>query len=281
MEKKIIFTDHSDELLVSYLKDISKYKVLESDEIAKLITLVKTGDEKAREQLINANLRFVVTIAKQFQGRGVSLMDLISSGNIGLIKAINLFDSTRGVPFVSYAVWWIKQEIFHTIYWQGKEIRLPISQQMLVIKILETTSNFIKEQGRNPSPEEISELTDIPLEQINFLSQYSNKLVSVDDYIGGDEDNSQVCDVIPDDSPDIDKELDKDYLNNELQKIISKLPVREHDVICMLFGIGMPAVNQQIVSEMFGVGGERIRQIKEKALDRLHRVYGKKLQALL
>lgn len=281
MEKKIIFTDRSDELLVSYLKDISKYKVLNAEEITKLITLAKNGDEKAREQVINSNLRFVVTIAKQFQGRGISLMDLISSGNIGLIKAVNMFEADREVPFVSYAAWWIKQEIFHNIYWQGKEIRLPISQQLLVIKILEASSNFVKQHGRIPSPEEINELTDIPIEQINFLSQYSNKLISVDDYIGGDEDNSQVCDIIPDDSPELGDDLDKECINKILQKILKKLPTREHDIICMYYGIGMPAVNPQVISNMFGVGGERIRQIKEKALDRLHRVYGNKLQGLL
>jgi RNA polymerase primary sigma factor len=281
VSKKIIFTDRSDSLLTSYLKDISKYKILDSDEVTRLICEAQKGDDVAREQVIKSNLRFVVTIAKQFQNRGIPLMDLISSGNEGLMKAIDKFDPERGVTFLSYAVWWIRQSIYNSIYWQAREIRLPMSQQLLVISILDATNKFLQSHDRNPSSEEISEMTDIPREQIDYLAQFSNKLVSVDDFIGGDEENSQVCDVIPDGEDPLDEQVNKIYVAKEIENWLSKLTIREHDLICMLFGIGMAPVNPKIIADMYGVGGERIRQMKEGALAKLRRRFSNQLKNLL
>lgn len=277
MNKKIIFTDRSDSLLDRYLKDISKYKILSADETVDLILKAQKGDKKARDKVVNSNLRFVVTIAKQFQNRGVPLMDLISSGNEGLCKSVDKFLTDKGVVFLSYAVWWIRQCIYNTIYWHGKEIRLPISQQLLVINILDTTTKFFQEHQRNPSPEEISEITGIPRNQIDYLSQFANKSVSVDDFIGGDDSNSQICEIIPDETKDLEELADVDFVRKELEKIIDTLTIREHDVITMLFGIGMEAINNKIVSDMFGVGNERIRQIKESALKKMKRRFSKSL----
>ena len=281
MSKKIIFTDRSDSLLTSYLKDISKYKILDSNEVTRLICEAQKGDNVAREKVIKSNLRFVVTIAKQFQNRGIPLMDLIAEGNCGLLKAIDKFDSERGVTFLSYAVWWIRQSIYNSIYWQAREIRLPISQQLLVISILDATNKFLQSHDRNPSSEEISEMTDIPREQIDYLAQFSNKLVSVDDFIGGDEENSQVCDIIPDGEDPLDEQVNKIYVAKEIENLLSKLTIREHDLICMLFGIGMAPVNPKIVADMYGVGGERIRQMKEGALAKLRRRFSNQLKNLL
>lgn len=281
MSKKIIFTDRSDSLLTSYLRDISKYKILDSDEVTRLICEAQKGDDVAREQVIKSNLRFVVTIAKQFQNRGIPLMDLISSGNEGLMKAIDKFDPERGVTFLSYAVWWIRQSIYNSIYWQAREIRLPMSQQLLVISILDATNKFLQSHDRNPSSEEISEMTDIPREQIDYLAQFSNKLVSVDDFIGGDEENSQVCDIIPDGEDPLDEQVNKSYVTKELENLLSKLTIREHDLICMLFGIGMAPVNPKIIADMYGVGGERIRQMKEGALAKLRRRFSNQLKNLM
>ena len=281
MTKKIIFTDRSNELLTSYLRDISRYKILDASEVANLISMAQQGDNVAREKVIQSNLRFVVTIAKQFQNRGIPLMDLISSGNEGLMKAVDKFDTTRGVAFLSYAVWWIRQAIYNSIYWQGREIRLPMSQQLLIIKILETTNEFIKKNQRSPSPEELSELTNIPVKQIDYLSQFSNKLISVDDYIGGDDENSQVCDIIPDGEPDLDETVNKEYISKELERILDKLSVRDHDLLTMFFFFFMPPVNAQVIASMYGVGGERVRQIKEGALAKLRRLHHAKLEALL
>lgn len=281
MPKKVIFTDRSNSLLASYLKDISEYKILDPDEIVKLVKSAQEGDSIAKEKVVQSNLRFVVTIAKQFQNRGIPLMDLISSGNEGLIKAIDKFDVTRGVTFLSYAVWWIRQSIYNSIYWQAREIRLPMSQQLLVISILDATNKFLQTNCRNPSSEEISEITGIPRDQIDYLSQFSNKLVSVDDFIGGDEENSQVCDIIPDGEPLLDEQVNKSYVTKELESLLSKLTVREHDLMCMLFGIGMPSVNPKIIAEMYGVGNERIRQMKEGALAKLRRRFSNQLKNLL
>ena len=281
MSKKIIFTDHSDSLLTSYLKDISKYKILDSDEVTRLICEAQKGDDVAREQVIKSNLRFVVTIAKQFQNRGIPLVDLISSGNEGLMKAIDKFNPERGVTFLSYAVWWIRQSIYNSIYWQAKEIRLPMSQQLLVISILDATNKFLQSHDRDPSSEEISEMTNIPREQIDYLAQFSNKLVSVDDFIGGDEENSQVCDIIPDGEDSLDEQVNKVYVTKEIENLLSKLTIREHDLICMLFGIGMDPVNPKIIADMYGVGGERIRQMKEGALAKLRRRFSNQLKNLL
>ncbi len=281
MSKKIIFTDRSDSLLSNYLKDISKYKILDSDNLIELIKEAQSGNELAKEKVIQSNLRFVVTIAKQFQNRGISLMDLISSGNLGLIKAIDKFDTSKGVAFLSYAVWWIKQGIYNSIYWHGKEIRLPMSQQLLVTNILNTSNEFFQKTGRNPSSEEISELTGIPVEQIDYLSQFSNKLVSVDDYIGGDDENSQVCDIIPDGEPPLEDIINKNFDLKVLEGILSKLSIREHDVICLLYGIGINQVNPKVVADMFGVGKERIRQMKESALSKIRRRFSKQLKHLL
>ena len=281
MIKKIIFTDRSDSLLNSYLRDISKYKILEYSEINELIKKAQEGDEKAREKVVNSNLRFVVTVAKQFQNRGLPLMDLISSGNEGLMKAVDKFDVERGVTFLSYAIWWIKQSIYNSIYWQAKEIRLPMSQQLLVNAITDCIDKFLKEHHRQPSPMEISELTEIPVEQIDFLAQYSNKLVSVDELIGGDEENSQVCDIIPDGEMPLEDVVNKSYVTSELERMLDQLTTREHDLICMLFGIGMSAVNPKVIADMYGVGGERIRQMKEAALAKIRKKFTNNLKALL
>lgn len=281
MRKRIIYTDNTNDLLKSYLRDISKYKILDASEINDLVIKAQQGDINARNTVVNSNLRFVVTIAKQFQNRGVPLLDLISSGNQGLIKSVDKYIPTKGVAFLSYAVWWIKQSIFKTIYWEGKEIRLPLSQQILVNNITECVDKFLKKYYRSPSSIEISELTGIPTEQIEFLAQYSNKLVSVDDFIGGDEENNQVCDIIPDNEPSLDDLLNKEYIKLEIDKMLNSLSVREHDLLCMFFGINMPKVNSKYISDMYGIGTERVRQLKEKALNKLKSRYSKKLSNLL
>ena len=281
MTKKIIYTDYKDELLNSYLKDIAKYKVLDSSEVAILISKAQAGDEKARNQVITSNLRFVVTIAKQYQNRGIPLMDLISAGTEGLIKSVDKFDVSRGTVFLTYAGWWIKQCIYNTIYAHGEEIRLPISQRLLVIKILDTTNKFIQTHSRNPSIDELAELTGIETSQIDFLSQFSNKVLSIDDYIGGDEEGNQLCDVIPDNEPLLDEQINKKFVLADLDNMLDTLSNREQDLIRMLFGIGMDPVEAKDVADMFGVGKERIRQMKEAALGRLKKKFSHQLKGLI
>lgn len=281
MTKKVIYTDYKDELLNSYLKDISKYKVLNSSEIAVLISKAQAGDDDARTKVITSNLRFVVTIAKQFQNRGVPLMDLISAGTEGLIKSVDKFDVNRGTVFLTYAGWWIKQCIYNTIYAHGEEIRLPISQRLLVIKILDETNKFIQQHARNPSSIELSEITGIEASQIEFLSQFSNKLISVDEYVGGDDEGTQVCDIIPDNELPLDDQLNRKLVFENLDQMLNVLSDREHDLIRMLFGIGMDPVEPLHIADMFGVGKERIRQMKESALKRLKKKFANQLKGLL
>ena len=281
MSKPIIFTDHTDPVLTAYLKEISKFPIYPANEIVKFIEKAQNGDLEARDIVVRSNLRFVVTIAKQWQGRGVPLMDLISEGNNGLLYAIGKFDINRGTPFISYAVHWIKQYIYQAIYWNGREIRLPVSQQVKIIQLLKAEADFAKSNLRNPSPSELSEITGIDEEDIHFLSQFSNKLISVDDFLGGDSENNQVCDVIPDREPLLDETINKEYLYEQLEKILSKLSIREHDIICLFFGLGREPLENKVIGDLFGVGTERIRQIKENALKKLRNKYGDQIKQLL
>lgn len=281
MSKKVIFTDYKDDLLNSYLKDISKYKVLDTSEVAILISKAQQGDEAARNKVITSNLRFVVTIAKQYQNRGVPLMDLIAAGTEGLIKSVDKFDVTRGTVFLTYAGWWIKQCIYNTIYAHGEEIRLPISQRLIVIKILDATNKFLQTHSRNPSVEELVELTGVDAAQIDFLSQYSNKLLSIDDFIGGDEEGNQLCDVIPDEEAPLDDQINRKFVLSDLDNMLDTLSNREQDLLRMYFGIGMDPVDSKTISEMFGVGKERIRQMKETALRRLKKKFYHQLKGLV
>lgn len=280
MSKKIIYTDYKDELLNSYLRDIAKYKVLSNSEIADLILKAQQGDNIAREKVITSNLRFVVKMAKQFQNRGISLMDLISAGTVGLIKSVDKFDLNRGTAFLTYAGWWIKQCIYNTIYAHGDEIRLPISQRLLVIKILDATNEYSQKNSRNPSAEELSEITGIDVSQINFLSQFSNKVLSVDDFIG-DEEGNQLCDIIPDKEPLLDEQINRKLVLSKLDSMLDTLTDREHDLIRMYFGIGMDPVDNTTISDMYGVGKERIRQMKEVALNKLKTKFSNQLGGLL
>lgn len=280
MTKKVIYTNYKDELLNSYLKDIAKYPILDSSEVAILISKAQSGDEEAREKVITSNLRFVVTLAKQYQNRGVDLIDLISAGTEGLIKSIDKFDVSRGTVFLTYAGWWIKQCIYNTIYSHGSEIRLPVTQRLLIIKILDATNKFAQKNSRNPSAEELSELTGIDISQINHLSQFSNRLMSVDDYIG-DEEGNQLADVIPDNEPLIDDQVNRTLVLSNLDQMLDFLTDREHDLLRLLYGIGMDPVDLTTVSNMYGVGKERIRQMKDSALKKLKSQFANQLKGLL
>ena len=280
MSKKVIFTDYKDELLNSYLKDIAKYPVLDSSEVAILISKAQAGDQEARDKVITSNLRFVVTLAKQYQNRGIDLIDLIAAGTEGLVKSVDKFDVNRGTVFLTYAGWWIKQCIYNTIYSYGSEIRLPVTQRLLVIKILKATNKFVQKYSRNPSTAELAELTGIDQSQINYLSQFSNKIVSVDDFIG-DEEGNQVCDIIPDNNPALDDQVNKKLVLANLDQMLDTLTDREHDLLRMLFGIGMDPVDSTTVSNMYGVGKERIRQMKEAALGKLKKKFSHQLKGLL
>lgn len=275
------FIDRGDSLISKYFKEVSKYKLLDDAVTKELIVKAQQGDKVSKDKVVCANLRFVIRVAKQFQNKGIPLIDLISSGNYGLIKSIDLFDVNRGTKFLTYAVWWIKQAIYTSIYWQSREIRLPISQQLIVIQIVDATNKFIKKHGRNPNTIELNELTNIPTAQIDYLSQFFNKLVSVDDYIGGDEEHSQVGDIIPDKNVSVEDEVNDHIVSSELDKYLSKLSLREHDILILSFGIGVAPMKATKIGELFGLSRERVRQIKDKALETLRKRFGASLIKLL
>lgn len=275
------FINRSDTLINRYFKEVNRYKVLDADTINDLIIKAQQGDKEAKDKVVCANLRFVIKVAKGFQNKGIPLIDLISTGNCGLIKAIDYFDVNRGVKFLTYAIWWIKQAIYISIYWQSREIRLPISQQLLVIQIVDATNKFIKKNGRNPNTIELHELTNIPTKQIDYLSQFFNKLVSIDDFIGGDEEHNQVGDIIPDNNVDVENEVNEHIVSEELDAYLSKLTLREHDILLLCYGLGVPKIKINQIGNMFGLGRERIRQIRDKALERLRKKFGNGLAKLL
>lgn len=269
--KKVIFTDRSNPILTAYLKEISKFKIYDVKTIIDLVKKAQDGDISARDKVIKSNLRFVVTLAKQFQGRGVPLMDLISEGAYGLMQAITHFKPEKGTTFIFYSVYWIKQALYRAIYWQSRDVRLPLSQYVLITKILKATSEFLQKNKRNPSSKELSEITGIEEAQIDYLAQFKNKVASFEEKVSHSDESMELSEVISDNEMLLDEKLHQNNIYKELSDIINSLSDREHDLICMLFGIGMPAVNHHVVGAMFGVGRERVRQMKDTALAKLRR----------
>lgn len=250
-----------------YLKDISHIKMLTAEEEKEIAIKAKDGDQRAKNKLISANTRFVVSVAKQYQGQGLDLEDLIAEGNIGLIKAAEKFDPDKGFKFISYAVWWIRQSILQALSDKSRTIRLPLNQVTLLNKIRKATAEFAGKNERDPSLKELEEITGIPSDKIYAILNMAAKLVSVDSPFKDEEEGTYI-DVIPNqNSPKADAELMKESKEADIAKVLSPLGPRSHDIIRMYFGLGTREMTLTEISEKFGVTSERIRQIKEKALD--------------
>lgn len=250
-----------------YLKDISHIKMLTAEEEKEIAIKAKEGDKRAKDRLISANTRFVVSVAKQYQGQGLDLEDLIAEGNIGLIKAAEKFDPDKGFKFISYAVWWIRQSILQALSDKSRTIRLPLNQVTLLNKIRKATAEFAGKNERDPSLKELEEITGIPSDKVYAILNMSAKLVSVDSPFKDEEEGTYI-DVIPNqNSPKADAELMKESKEADIAKVLSPLGPRSHDIIRMYFGLGTREMTLTEISEKFGVTSERIRQIKEKALD--------------
>lgn len=262
-------TNREGESLDKYLQEISKEELLTVEEEVELAARVKKGDQKALETLTRANLRFVVSVAKQYQNQGLSLPDLINEGNLGLIKAAERFDETRGFKFISYAVWWIRQSILQAIAEQSRIVRLPLNQVSSVNKISQVLSRFEQENERRPSVDEISEQVDLPLEKIDEALSINGKHVSVDAPFADGEDNSLLDVLVNDNSPSADKQLVLESLRQEIQKALSCLNERERMIIEAYFGIEQPEMTLEEIGTRYGLTRERVRQIKEKAIRRL------------
>lgn len=257
------------ETLDKYLQDISRQPMITVNEEVELAQRIRQGDRAALEKLTLANLRFVVSVAKQYQNQGMSLTDLINEGNIGLLKAAEKFDETRGFKFISYAVWWIRQSILQALAEQSRNIRLPLNQVGLLNKISKESALFEQRNERRPTSEELSDILDIPAEKIDEALSHSGSLLSVDAPFEEGESNS-LLDVLPNgDSPTTDKSLMNESLATEIDRALSTLSEREKEILQMLFGIGCQEMTLEEIGDHFGLTRERVRQVKEKALRRL------------
>ena len=262
-------TNRESASLDKYLQDIGREELVSPEEEVELAQRIQKGDKAALEKLTKANLRFVVSVAKQYQNQGLSLPDLINEGNLGLIKAAEKFDETRGFKFISYAVWWIRQSILQALAEQSRIVRLPLNQVGALNKINKALSKFEQENERQPSSEELSEMIDVSKEKISDTLRVSGRHVSVDAPFVEGEDNS-LLDVLPnDDSPMADRGLVNESLNTEIERALSTLSGREREIIKSFFGIGCQEMTLEEIGERFGLTRERVRQIKEKAIRRL------------
>ena len=262
-------TNRESASLDKYLQEIGREELVTPDEEVELAQRIRKGDQEALEKLTRANLRFVVSVAKQYQNQGLSLPDLINEGNLGLIKAAEKFDETRGFKFISYAVWWIRQSILQALAEQSRIVRLPLNQVGSLNKINKALGEFEQEYERQPSNEELAEMIDIPKDKISDTLRVGSRHVSVDAPFVEGEDNS-LLDVLPnDDSPSADKTLVNESLNTEIERALSTLTDREREIIKSFFGIGCQEMTLEEIGERFGLTRERVRQIKEKAIRRL------------
>lgn len=262
-------TNRESASLDKYLQEIGREDLITVEEEVELAQRIKNGDRRALEKLTRANLRFVVSVAKQYQNQGLSLPDLINEGNLGLIKAAEKFDETRGFKFISYAVWWIRQSILQALAEQSRIVRLPLNQVGSLNKINKALSQFEQENERRPSAEEVSEILELPADKISEAMKISGRHISVDAPFVEGEDNSLLDVLVNDDSPIADKSLMSESLSKEIDRALATLTERESEIIKMFFGIGYQEMTLEEIGGKFGLTRERVRQIKEKAIRRL------------
>lgn len=262
-------TNRENASLDKYLQEIGHEELISAEEEVELARRIKTGDRKALEKLTKANLRFVVSVAKQYQNQGLSLPDLINEGNIGLLKAAEKFDETRGFKFISYAVWWIRQSILQAIAEQDRVVRLPLNQVGSVNRINKVLSKFEQENERRPSVDEIADKTDLPHEKIEDVLKVNTRQVSVDAPMADGDGTSMIDFMQSDSDPSTDEELLKESLRAEIASALSVLNDRERNVIEAFYGINQPECTMEEIGKKYGLTRERVRQIREKAIRRL------------
>lgn len=270
-------TNRESASLDKYLQEIGKEDLITVEEEVELAQRIKKGDQIALEKLTRANLRFVVSVAKQYQNQGLTLPDLINEGNLGLIKAAEKFDETRGFKFISYAVWWIRQSILQALAEQSRIVRLPLNQVGSLNKINKAFSRFEQVHERKPSPDELAKELDLPTEKVSDTLRVSGRHVSVDAPFVDGEDNSLLDVLVNNDSPNADRSLIDESLAREIERALATLTEREAEIIRMFFGIACQEMTLEEIGERFGLTRERVRQIKEKAIRRLRHTTRSKL----
>lgn len=266
-------TDHSDKSLMRYLKDISKIPLLTAEEEFKVAVAAKNGDKKAHDKLITANLRFVVSCAKQYQNQGLPLIDLINEGNLGLSMAAEKFIPEKGFKFISYAVWWIRQSILLSLSKQSRTIRLPVNQIHTLNHINRAYKEYNDKYERSPTPGELEKEIDLPYSKIIAIINANSKIVSVSSPLKDDEE-STLCDIIEDKNANRADEniIDKNTYNT-VQRLLDKLTLREHDILKLTFGIDCDPIPVENIAKLFGITTERVRQIKNNALNSIRSYY--------
>lgn len=262
-------TNRESASLNQYLSDIAKIPMISPQEEVTLTQKIREGDQAALERLTTANLRFVVSVAKQYQSSGLALGDLINEGNVGLVKAAKRFDETKGFKFISYAVWWIRQSILSAINEQSRMIRLPLNQVGDIAKIAKSASRLEQELGRQPTPEELADNMEITAEKISTTLANAGKHISYDTPFSTEEDNT-LLDVLQSAEPGTDKTLMTESLSIEIKESMRALGEKERDILTLFFGLGdQHAHSLEEIGEKFDITRERVRQIKDRALSRL------------
>lgn len=262
-------TNRESASLDKYLQEIGKEELITVEEEVELAQRIKKGDRVALERLTKANLRFVVSVAKQYQNQGLSLPDLINEGNLGLIKAAEKFDETRGFKFISYAVWWIRQSILQALAEQSRIVRLPLNQVGSLNKINKAYSKFEQTYERTPTSDELADVLDLPREKVSDTLRVSGRHISVDAPFVEGEDNNLLDVLVNQDSPHADRAIIKESLSMEIERSLATLTDRERDIVKLFFGLGETEMTLEEIGEHFGLTRERVRQIKEKAIRRL------------
>ncbi|MBQ5923741.1 MAG: RNA polymerase sigma factor RpoD/SigA [Alistipes sp.] len=262
-------TNRESASLDKYLQEIGKEELISVEEEVELAQRIRKGDQEALERLTKANLRFVVSVAKQYQNQGLSLPDLINEGNLGLIKAAEKFDETRGFKFISYAVWWIRQSILQALAEQSRIVRLPLNQVGSLNKINKAFARFEQEHERTPSAEELATELELPKEKVTDTLRVAGRHISVDAPFADGEDNSLLDVLVNTDSPNADRGLINESLATEVERALEILTDREQDIIRYFFGIGTSEMTLEEIGEKFDLTRERVRQIKEKAIRKL------------
>lgn len=262
-------TNRDSSSLEKYLQEVGKEELITADEEVELAQRIKKGDRGALEKLTKANLRFVISVAKQYQFQGLSLPDLINEGNLGLIKAAERFDETKGFKFISYAVWWIRQSILQAIAEQSRVVRLPLNKVGSINKLHKAYSRLEQQNDRTPTSEELAEFVNLPKEKVENTMQLSGKPVSVDAPFSDGEDGT-LLDVMENrDVPDTDDSLECESLSREIERTLSILPDKERAVLKYYYGLGGREMSLEEIASQLSLTRERVRQIKEKAIRRL------------
>lgn len=262
----VAITSRGSEALERYLQDISKEEMVSTDEEVELAKRIRQGDKNALERLVKANLRFVVSVAKQYQGQGLELTDLINEGNVGLINAAMKFDETRGFKFISYAVWWVRQSILQALADKSRLVRLPLNQIGYVSKVNHFYHDFMQKNNRAPSIDEVADALGMEKSKVNAALLTSGKHISMNAPLIDDEDSCLLDLLTNDDKGNADSSLISDSLKEEVHHALDLLPERESQVIRMYFGINTPELSLEEIGEKLNLSRERVRQIKEKAL---------------